>query len=140
MLTLLLAIFVLALPAELAAPTSAKGRLERYTSCYATEMQLLPTWAISVDFHAIEIDGRVFSGGTVVQPNYYQARISFDTTQIDFGNDAGLRTLVVHELMHVWLWELTELATSTHQPLAQRWNEQATTLISRWPVWQELCK
>ncbi len=130
---------VAAVVIELAAVLSA------YTQCYSAELGLDKEWKIDLTFEPLP-EGWV--GATYAMPGYYRARIAFDTTamrqaldSLPDGTDvdAAIRRVVLHELWHVMLWEISELAAKAN-PYAHRLEEQLATRIERLPLWQDLCR
>jgi len=54
--------------------------------------------------------------------------------------DHRVRWIVVHELAHIWLWPLGELAEEYHEEWGVRLQEQAATRIANLAVWQTVCR
>ena len=119
--------------------------LAGYTQCYSEELGLDKDWKIELAFDSLP-HGHIAATGAL--PSYYRAEITYDTTAIrgaldsfapDTDVDAVLRRIVIHELWHVMMWEISELATETNR-YALRIEEQLVTRISRLPFWQDLCR
>ena len=114
-------------------------RMEHYTRCYADEMQM-GHWIIATDFAGIDsADTEGWVGESDANVLYYTATIKYDTLNLADKPDWYLRQTAVHELWHVVLWELAELAEGYHEEWAYQIEEQLNTRIERWPLWQRLC-
>jgi len=86
---------------------SLADTLTAYTRCYAEAMNL-QNWEIEISFERVDEDGS--EAGTFADPQYFMAEISYDTTAFERRDDEYLRWVVVHELFHVWIWQLAEIA------------------------------
>lgn len=116
-------------------------RLDSYTRCYANEMLLSPLWQIDIVY--LEPDSlRDYEAATEADPKYRFATVSYDTVWLATYPDSMIRGVVVHELSHIWSWELAAMAEDTPEEEAQGLvlDEQQATFVSRWPVWQRLCR
>ena len=113
---------------------SLADTLTNYTQCYAQAMNL-QAWEIEIIFEPSED-----IAGTVADPVYLMAQITYDTTQIK-RDDEYVRWLVRHELYHVWEWEFAEYAErGKHEAAALRLEEQQASRFARWPAWTGVCR
>ena len=119
--------------------------LGAYTECYSAELGLNNDWEISLTFDSLP---KGWVAATRAMPGYYRAQIAFDTTSLRESldmvepgeRDAVLRQVVLHELWHVMVWEIGELAGKANPLYAHRLEEQLLTRIERLPFWQTLCQ
>ena len=107
-----------------------------YTTCYSDVLGL-DEWVIEIEFIKIEEEDVV--AHTEVWADYLVATIVYDPDKLKIESDSSLRQIVVHELGHVWTWELGLLAEEANESWALRLQEQMLTRMERWSTWQKVC-
>ena len=120
--------------AQLVAPQTLADTVLVYKQCYQYHMGL-QRWEITLNLGDFE-----YEGATEADPSYLTAEIDIDTTELRYHRDLYIRRLVVHELVHVLLWELTEPLWEADTVKAERNEERLATEIERWEVWPFLCQ
>ena len=113
---------------------SLADTLTDYTTCYAEQMGL-GKWEISVAFAPLDDT----EAATWADPNYYLAEITYDTAAFERRTDRYVRWIVAHELAHIELWELGELAAKHNPEWGLRLEEQAASRIARWAALRGVC-
>ena len=81
-----------------------------------------------------------WAAATDAEPDYLTVNIEYNLAYLKDVSDHEVRETVIHELVHVSLWELLELIPEEAEELSLRREEQLTTQVSRRPFWQELCQ
>ena len=125
--------------------TGVAEKMTYYTTCYAEEMQMLHPanpegWILTVVNGEIpDSTGRAWHGEAEADVKYRTATITYDTLNLAKHPDWYLRQTAVHELWHIILWELAELAEAYHFDWAYQEEEKLNTKIERWPFWLEMC-
>ena len=122
--------------------SAIKQTLLEYTACYAEVMGITPRWEVDVEFEydlAVDEDDR-WAAATDAEPDYLTVTITYNLAYLKDASDQELRETVIHELVHVGLWELLELIPEEAEELSHRREEQLTTEVSRLPFWQDLCR
>ena len=97
------------------------------TQCYSSAMHL-DRWDFDVSFVA-NTDAYA---ATLADTIYQIAEIEYDTLNLQGKNEVFLRRTVIHELLHVLLWDLAEEGDLDTE-------EQTISSIDRWPLWQRMC-
>ncbi len=121
--------------------SAIKQTLLEYTACYAAVMGITPRWEVEVEFEyelPLDEDDR-WAAATDAKPDYLTVTIEYNLAYLKDASDQELRETVIHELVHVGLWELLELIPEEAEELSLRREEQLTTEVSRRRFWQELC-
>ena len=116
--------------------------LLEYTACYADVMGITPRWEVDVEFEyelPVDKDDR-WSAVIDAEPDYLTASIAYNLAYLKDASDQEVRQTVIHELVHVSLWEMLELIPEEDEELSLRREEQLTTEVSKRPFWQELCR
>ncbi len=122
--------------------SAIKQTLLEYTACYAEVMGITPRWEVDVEFEyelPVDEDDR-WAAATDAKPDYLTVTIGYNLAYLKDASDQELRETVIHELVHVGLWELLELIPEEAEELSPRREEQLTTEVSRRRFWQELCR
>lgn len=114
-------------------PYDPEERLRYYTECYAELIGIVPPWEIAITFDSLLED----EGATAAEPTYYVAEIEYNPQHDGMASDSALRANAVHEVLHVWLWELAEPAWALDP--AARVEEQTISVIDRRPFWRKFC-
>ena len=116
--------------------------LLEYTECYANVMGITPRWEVDIEFdYELPVDeDDQWAASTDARPDYLMVTIAYNLAYLKDASDQELRETVVHELVHVSLWELLELIPDEAEELCLRREEQLCTEVSRRPFWQELCR
>lgn len=113
-----------------------------YLQCYARVMGFSDPWTFAITFHdtlPTNPDSVWWAAATEVDLDYYHVEMEFWLPFIAQRGDVDRRRLVVHELAHVWIWELGELAEVADYQRAQRPQEQLATRIEHWLPWLATC-
>ena len=148
--------FIIVLLIALQAPIQQSvvvEKMEYYTLCYAEQMQMLHPenpygWILSVEFKNLEgpqewlevpVEEEDWVGESDANVMYWTATITYDPTSLSTKPDWYLRQTAVHELWHVIMWELAELAEKYNEAWAYQLEEQLNTRIERWPFWLDMC-
>ncbi len=122
--------------------SAIKQTLLEYTACYAEVMGITPRWEVDVEFeYELPVDENDrWAAATDAKPNYLTVTIDYNLAYLKDASDQELRETVIHELVHVGLWELLELIPEEAEELSLRREEQLTTEVSRRSFWQKLCR
>jgi len=106
------------------------------TRCYA-EIMLTPPWRLEVT--SIRDSTLQVFAFTRWNTSTYRARVTFNLHYMDELDKGQAGEVIVHELSHLVLSELFELATRADSALAVRLNEQTATRIGVWDLWRKEC-
>ena len=122
--------------------SAIRQTLLEYTACYADVMGITPRWEVDIEFdYELPVDeDDQWAASTDAKPDYLTVTIAYNLAYLKDASDQELRETVVHELVHVSLWELLELIPDEAEELCLRREEQLCTEVSRRPFWQELCR
>ena len=113
--------------------------LEEAVTCFADAMTLPVVWRLNYEYVTPDTTRDAYAW-TVADSMYRTATLAFDTTYMFAAlTTEQLRETVIHELSHVWLWELAEIGQRQEERHGLMVEEQTISFIERWPLWADVC-
>ena len=113
--------------------------LEEAVTCFADAMTLPVVWRLNIEYVTPDTTRDAYAW-TTADAMYRTATLAFDTTYMFAAlTTEQIRQTVIHELSHVWLWELAEIGQRQEERHGLMVEEQTISFIERWPLWANVC-
>jgi hypothetical protein len=122
--------------ADIAGDTLVMG-IQALTECFASYMGIADDWEIFTEF--VDATDEDWVARIDVESSYYQAYIQYDTTWLRQQTVEYIRGTVVHELFHIEVDDLATLAQRANMSRGLKFEEQLSTRVERWHVWDWVC-
>ena len=113
--------------------------LEGTVACFADAMALPVIWRLNIEYLTPDAAREEYAF-TTADPIHRAETLTFYTTYMFTSlTTAQLRETVIHELSHVWLWELAEIAQRVERRHGLMVEEHTISSMERWPLWANVC-
>ena len=137
MRTLLIAFVALLLTRTAPAQGADEAALRTAIACLADTLGLTPAWHITVT--VVNDSTARYYGLAEANPFSHNADITYNLAMIR-AHAQPLRDIALHEVLHVVLSDLTQMArVSFDERIASYESERTVRALVRWPVWRDLC-